>query len=321
MKKYIIFKLAVIPTVLILNSSIAQVQLIRTTQLNDFPSASAISFFDKRLYVLGDDAPNMLIVTNEHKKVGEKSLFRTKRKRINKEEKADLEASTIYSKGKKHYLIGISSFSDVKRNKVFVYNLGTPASRFKLNTLNEPFKNLNLGETNIEGAAVIKENLVLSNRANNKNTTNYLIITGVDPGKGVKASGASCMKIALPQQEGVIGVSGLEYVADKDLLLFVASTENTDKATEDGDIGESYIGCISKISQKLEREEIKADTLIPFSESANLDKHYKIESIALESANGDELTIHLAADNDDGRSTLFKVKWNLREMMNASNDK
>jgi hypothetical protein len=125
----------------------------------------------------------------------------------------------------------------------------------------------------------------------------------------------------LPKANGVVGISGLEYVKEKDLLLFVASTENTDNATEDGTIGDSYLGYINNISQKLDQQEIKADTLISFSKAINKEKNYKIESIAVESVNENELLLHLAADNDDGKSTLFKIKWNMSGKTNLSNAK
>jgi hypothetical protein len=170
---------------------------------------------------------------------------------------------------------------------------------------------LGIEETNIEGAAFANGRLLLSNRANNTHKTNYLIIIDFDPEDGFKTKDATTIKLELPQANGVVGISGLEYVKEKDLLLFVASTEDTENAVDDGPIGESYLGYLSNISQKLDQKEIKADKLLPFSETINKDKTYKIESVAVESVNGNELLLHLAADNDDGKSTLFKVKWKM----------
>ncbi len=312
MKKWSIYSLAAILTASTFNQSFAQVELLKTTLLNYFPSASSISFYNNRLYVLGDDAPDLLILNSDHEKVQDMALFATKGNRINKEEKADLEASALYAKANKNYLIGISSFSADNRNKIFVYDLSKSSHPPKFRAINDPLQKLGIEETNIEGAAFANGKLLLSNRANNTHKTNYLIIVDFDLKDGFKTKDATTIKLELPQTNGVVGISGLEYVKEKDLLLFVASTEETDNAIDDGSIGESYLGYISNMSQKLDRKEIKADTLLPFSKAINKDRTYKIESVAVESVKGNELLLHLAADNDDGKSTLFKVKWKMR---------
>jgi hypothetical protein len=309
MKKWSIYSLVVTLTALMYNLSFAQVDLLKTTQLNTFPSASSLSFYNNRLYVLGDDAPGMLILNSDHEKIQDKELFETEGNRLDKEEKADLEASTLYLNGSKKYLIGISSFSAVNRNKILIYDLSKSSHAPRIITVKDPLQKLAIEETNIEGAAFAKEKLLLSNRANNTHRYNYLIVADFDLEKGVLTKDATSIKLELPATDGVAGISGLEYVKERDLLLFVASTENTANAIEDGAIGDSYLGYISKISKKLDQKEIKADTLISFSKAFNKDKVYKIESVAVESENSHELLLHLAADNDDGKSTLFKVKW------------
>jgi hypothetical protein len=311
MKKWSICSLVVTLTALTFNPSFAQVDLVKTTQLSSFPSASTLSYYDKRLYVIGDDAPDLLILTNDHEKIQDLALFAANSKRIKKEEKADLEASSLFINGSKKYLVGISSFSAANRNKILVYDLSKSSRKPKLITTKEPFKKLDVEEPNIEGAAFANEKLLLSNRANNTHKTNYLIVAGFDPEKGIKIKDANTIKLELPKTNEIVGISGLEYVKEKDLLLFVASTESTDNATEDGAIGDSYMGYISNISQKLDQKEIKADTLLSFSKAINSNKTYKIESIAIESVKGNELLLHLASDNDDGQSTLFKIKWKI----------
>ena len=53
---------------------------------------------------------------------------------------------------------------------------------------------------------------------------------------------------------------------------------------------------------------ITADRLIGLSELLGNKSLQKIESIAVESDTNEYMIIHLAADNDDGRSTLFKLQ-------------
>lgn len=312
MRKWSIYSLAVILITLTFDLTYAQVELVKTTQLNSFPSASSLTFYKNYLYVLGDDAPELLILNKDHEKTKEIKLFSAMGKRISKDEKADLEASSLFVHGKKNYLIAFSSFSKTNRNKILVCNISKPAApSLKFLNAKDPFKDIDVEETNIEGAAFIADKLLLSNRANHTHKTNYLVVADFDATRGIKTKDASIIKVILPDSAGVVGISGLEYVKEKDLLLFVASTEHTSNATEDGIIGDSFIGYISNVSKKLDQQEIQVDNFTSFTKAVKGSRIYKIESIVLESINGNELVLHLAADNDDGKSTLFKLKWKM----------
>jgi len=94
-------------------------------------------------------------------------------------------------------------------------------------------------------------------------------------------------------------------------MFFTASTENTPNAYSDGEIGSSYIGYIKNISKKLNNGSVKVTKLISISKYLAEQSAQKIESITVESINGKKVIIHLAADNDNGESTLFKLRLNL----------
>ena len=100
-------------------------------------------------------------------------------------------------------------------------------------------------ETNIEGAVAVNEWVLLSNRANQKQTQNNLLLFKKEE-SGFAAKQENTIIVQLPASKEVIGISGLEYIPSKDLLLFTASTELTDNAIDDGEIGKSYLGYISK---------------------------------------------------------------------------
>ena len=95
------------------------------------------------------------------------------------------------------------------------------------------------------------------------------------------------------------------------MLIFSASTEDTPNAYTDGTIGTSYIGCIKKISKKLEARDIKANKMISISKYLSEKSAQKIESMIVEEIKGGRTIVHLAADNDNGESTLFKLSLNL----------
>lgn len=313
MKKWRIYSLAVILILSIQNKIPAQeLELIKTTTLPNYPSASTVEFYQNRLYVIGDDAPYMLILDTDHKPIDSIELFTSEEKRIEKDEKADVEASVIISKEKKDYLVAFSSFATEKRNKTLVFRLsGRAIEKGNFKKKSSKFKGVDLKEINIEGAAYVNGRLILSNRANEGNKENHLIISHFDVEDGEQEKFLNIIALNLASPKNAIGISGMAYLADKDILLFTASTEKTSNTTSDGEIGESYLGYISNISKKLERKAIAPDKLIRLSGLLGRNQPQKIEAVAVEKSTARETILHLAADNDNGQSTLFKMRFRL----------
>jgi hypothetical protein len=139
-----------------------------------------------------------------------------------------------------------------------------------------------------------------------------LVVTGFGQEKGFSGT-AHVIAVDLPEKKEVVGISGLAYVKEKDLLLFTVSSENTADATSDGAIGDSYLSYLPDISKNLSRDTLQAATLVNLSTIIEKRGVQKIESIAVEKVEGNALTIHLAADNDNGESTLFKMIWSLAQ--------
>jgi hypothetical protein len=165
-----------------------------------------------------------------------------------------------------------------------------------------------LAEMNIEGAVIVGDNLILSNRANTTHRHNHFIIADTAGFlEGKKRNGLSVIKIELPPSSSVVGISGMAYNKEKDLLVFTSSTEDTPNAYTDGAIGESYIGFIQQFSTKLPMQSIKADRFFGLSKYLRSKEPLKIESIAIEEIKGNRMLVHLAADNDNGQSTLIKL--------------
>ena len=59
----------------------------------DYPSASAVEYFDGRLYIMGDDATALLVLDTNLNVLGQKPILSYSEKRISKEIKPDIEAS------------------------------------------------------------------------------------------------------------------------------------------------------------------------------------------------------------------------------------
>ena len=306
MKKQIICVLAVILIVSINKESTAQkIKLLKKTHLTYYPSASSLEFYKGKLYVIGDDASSIWILDKDHRVLDSIVLFPSKEKRIDKAIKADLESSAIIEVANKDRLVLFSSFSGAKRNKIIFVDLENNNFR----QVNSHIDTVGIEESNIEGAANVNGKLVLSNRANTTHKNNSLVFTTLDSnglGKNYKI-----INLILPQKKNIIGISGIAYIKEKDMLIFSASTEDTPNAYTDGTIGTSYIGYIKKISKKLDATDIKADKMISISKYLSEKSAQKIESMIVEEIKRGKAIVHLAADNDNGESTLFKLRLNL----------
>jgi hypothetical protein len=313
MKKYRLLNLLAGIIILISNTSCnkMKVELLATKHLQHFPSASSIEFYNDKLYVIGDDATYLLVLDKDYTGVDSLQLFTSTTKRIAKDFKEDLEASAIIKYKGRDNLIVFGSGATEAREKMYLFPLDS-LSTYKSFTLTNFYKNLrnqNIAEVNIEGAAAVNDKLIMSNRSNLSTKINKLIITAFNIFED-STEPVHIIDLKLPARFSNAGISGLTYVPSSDLLLFTASEEVTFSAYDDGAIGNSYVGVIERFSTKLTSSSVEPTEIFQLKKVADALKLTKIESITVESVNGNEYIIHLAADNDNGESTLFKLKVN-----------
>lgn len=280
----------------------APFQLLSTKELN-FPSASAIEFYGDKLYVFGDDAPYLLVLSPDYEVIDSVFFWAKLNSRIPKDVKHDIESAMIRMEEGQPVLYGIGSMSTAKRWGAWAYYL--QADAFKDVTFFEPGKAFpSVQALNIEGSCVVGRTTVFCNRANLSAPLNHLIFLE-------EKSSAVVKPITLPHDKIVAGISGLFYVEEKDLLLFTASEEETASTTADGAIGESYLGWIENFSAKMQSNHFQPDKYIKLSEIDSAFVKQKIESVCVEKEESNSLRLHLTADNDNGTSRLFKLKMAL----------
>ncbi|HYE54936.1 MAG TPA: hypothetical protein VD996_08840 [Chitinophagaceae bacterium] len=287
--------------------------LLAQKELQAFPSASAIDFHNDKLYVTGDDARHLMILDTMYNVVDTITLFPGEELRIPKKEKADLEASAVIFYNNKEHLLVAGSSSKAERELMYLFPLDDLHNYQKVSTisLSEALRKQGIKELNIEGVAGVKDRLVFGNRGNFSNPGNHLMIVPASFLAHPDTVQPAISELVLKEQKDVvIGLSGLSYIDSTDVLLFTASVEHTQNSTDDGDIGDSYLGYIRSFSSKLRQAEIVPDTLINLSQKDKKFMRHKIESVCVESATND-LILHLVADNDDGTSTLFKLRMDL----------
>ncbi len=287
----------------------------KTLLITDFPSGSSLEFYNNKIYLIGDDATQLLVLDPGYNRVDSLPLFESNDQRIEKDKKVDLESSAIITvKGKPHFLL-LGSASAIKREKLLLFPI-TGVWPPKVQTINtSKFNKLVSGagvkDINYEGLATIKNAVVISNRGNLQNPVNHLIFTSIP--FWIKSGGKlNVAQLTLKNiKGGFTGVSGLVYNKATDQLLFTASTEETNNSYDDGEIKDSYIGWINNISKKTAYKNIHVNGMINLDEVNPEFKGQKIESLCVESTKKNVMTLHLVADNDNGQSKLFKVKLTL----------
>jgi hypothetical protein len=292
------------------------VQLLQFLLLANFPSGSSINYYEKKLYLLGDDARAILILDSHYKEVDSIRLFDYPEKRISKFQKVDLESSAIVTIAGNKHLLALGSASTNDRKKTLLVPLtgdgaidhSKPVVSNSITTFVDRLTTGGVKVVNIEGASVMHHTLILANRGNRNYPNNHLIVTEEDFWNRQKETTFRVIPIELVgTQSEFLGISELCYVESKDMFLFTFTTELTNNAYDDGTIGSSYIGWVTKVTTKLKQGKIRLDGLINLSDANHEFKNQKIEGICVERVNDNELLLHLISDNDNGESKLFKT--------------
>jgi hypothetical protein len=286
-----------------------KLELLDYKELDKYPSGSGLEFYENRLYIVGDDAKDILVTNKKWKQRNRIVLFAHDEERIPKKQKADLEATTLIEWNGLPHLLIIGSGSKEKRNQAITVNIADRTiTHYDIAAFYNRLPQLGITETNIEGAALVNDYLVMANRGNKTNPDNHLLVTTPDFFVAPETASLQLYKIELPLSEAVMGISGLTYSAHHEQLLFTTSTEDTANAYDDGAIGKSYLGIINNAYRKIGREKkMKANELIDLAAADKKFKGFKIESVAIQSERNNSMKLHLVADNDTGNTYLFKV--------------
>jgi len=291
------------------------ISLIEIKKL-DYPSASAVEYYNGKLYIIGDDAANLLILDINLNivdsipldfKIGDSiPIISYQGKRIPKSIKPDLEASAL--NGDDLFLFGSGSLSPY-RNSGLQYNLKEKKyTVINLEPLYSKAKDSGIEQINIEGACFISDKLILVNRGNKSYPNNHLIITSENSLLNDSYQQLSIIPFESQKDTASFkGISGLCYSKENDQLIMTVSTEDTRSVHEDGTIGKSFLWIIDHISGKLGLKTIKPDKIIDLEEIDPRFKGQKIESATIIEETKDLMRLVLVADNDDGSSTVFKM--------------
>lgn len=283
-------------------------ELRANSSIIGFPSASAIVCRGERLYVMGDDSRHMVVLDQRYRKLDSIPVFGGTEKRISQYLKADIESAILI--GKKILLIG--SGSSPAREQSYLIRLRRNGGKVVKTLDNKSWLNnsdLGIAQINIEGSIVFDDKLICSNRAMKGESKNLLFVVPVKSflrGRSVKGD---IREIIIPDSiRKSAGISDLCYVRSDDLLLVTLSSEDSSNPLEDGAIGTSYIGWIEEFSQRFNGGVLQMDGVADLTSVDPLFDVHKIEGVCAQPGDGNSLILHLASDNDDGKSSIFGVR-------------
>lgn len=275
--------------------------------LPDYPSASGIDFRNQTVYIIGDDANNLLILDSSLKTKDSIALFSFSEKRIPKKLKADLEAMTILDNGD-ILLSGSGSLNSTRSFAWLINPVKKTKDSIRLDTFYQRVSLQGINELNIEGIAAYPGGFILANRGSKGYPKNHLIFTRRNFWQRQTGVEISSMLAGVNTDSSQFsGISGITYAPKQDALILTISTEDTRNNMDDGAIGTSYLWIIRNISSKKNWKAVNPDTIINLDQ---LDPKFigqKIESVCILKETSSRYYLLLAADNDNGSSTLFKM--------------
>ena len=279
---------------------------IQIKKLDHYPSASSIEYYEGKLYLMGDDATNLLILDTGLNIVDSIPLLSYTGKRIPKDIKPDLEAAALNADDL--FLFGSGSLSPY-RNFGWKHNLKTKDNdSINLEPLLLKVKDLGIEQINIEGACFVSGKLLFINRGNKGYPHNHLIITDEKFLNNDSSFQISVIPLAAQKDLASFkGISGLCYARESDQLILTVSTEDTRNSHEDGAIGKSYLWIINNISTKLIDKALGSKRVIDLEYIDSRFKGQKIESATVIKETDRLIYLALVADNDDGSSSVFKM--------------
>lgn len=280
------------------------------SRLDHYPSASGLEYHNGQFYIIGDDATYLLVLDSNFILKDSVQLYPASAKRLPKETKPDLEAITMlgWKESPKLLVTGSGSLSPFRNTCWLINPIGNKTENFRLDTFYQRLKYNGLEELNIEGACSIPGYIVLSNRGHIGYPRNYLVFTSQHFWRNQENAALSLVKVGGELDTTKFsGVSGLAYAPRSDRLLMAVSTEDTRSVYEDGAIGKSYLWIVKNISAKRRWKSVNPDQVIDLEAIDRRFRGQKIESVCVVKETRHFLQLVLAADNDDGSSTLFRI--------------
>jgi hypothetical protein len=285
-----------------------KLKLLDYKELPDLPIGSNLEFFNDAIYLVDDDASDLVVLNKKWQTVATHQLLVNGDPQILPKNKSDFEATTIIEVNSIPRLLVLGFDAKDNHHKAILINLDDHTKEeFDISEFYKRLKEA-VGVINIESAAIVLGKLILCNRDHKASPEKHIIVTDVDFWKNQATAEITTISFDLPQSpKQVVGLSGLTYSYKNDWLVVSLLTENTSDI-EARATGDSYLAIIENASHKVVRKKMKVNTLFHLSELNEGFTGYNMQSVCIRSEKNRRLKLFMLADNKAGTSGVFVVR-------------
>src|SRR5438067_10218849 len=157
-----------------------KLKLLDYKELPDLPVGSNLEFFNDAIYLVDDDASDMVVLNKKWQKEAVHPLLVNGDLNISRKGKSDFEATTIVVINSIPRLLVLGIDLKDNHHKAILVNLDDlTKEEFDISEFYTRLKQT-VGVINIESAAIVLGKLVLCNRDHKAAPENHIIVTDVD---------------------------------------------------------------------------------------------------------------------------------------------
>jgi hypothetical protein len=283
-----------------------KLKLLDYREVPDLPVGSNLEYFNDTLYLVDDDASDM-VALKKWQVQATHQLLRFDDPKILPGAKSDFEATTIVVVNSIPRLLVMGFDAKDNRHKAILVNLDDlTKEEHDISVFYSRLKET-VGIINIESAAIVLGKLILCNRDHKTAPEKHIIVTDVDFWKNQENAEITTISFDLPQTpKQVVGLSGLAYSYKNDWLVVTLLSESADK--DHKTTGDSYLAVIENASRKVVRKKMKVNSLFHLNEANNGFTGYNMKSVCVRTDKSRRVKLYLLADNKNGKNGIFTVR-------------
>jgi hypothetical protein len=284
-----------------------KLKLLDYREIPDLPVGSNVEFFNDTLYLVDDDASDMVAINKKWQIQATHKLLRIDDPKILPGSKSDFEATTIVEVNSIPRLLVMGFDAKDNHHKAILVNLDDlTKEEFDISIFYNRLKET-VGVINIESAAIVLGKLILCNRDHKAAPEKHIIVTDADFYKSQETAEITTISFDLPQTpKQVVGLSGLTYSYKNDWLVVTLLSEGADK--DHNTTGDSYLAIIENASRKVVRKKMKVNALFHLNEANKGFTGYNMQSLCIRSDKSRRVKLYLLADNKSGKNGVFTVR-------------
>lgn len=284
-----------------------KLKLLDYREVPDLPVGSNVEFFNDTLYLVDDDASD-LIALKKWQVQAKHRLLGYDDPKILAGTRSDFEATTIVVVNSIPRLLVMGFDVKDQHHKAILINLDDlTKEEYDISVFYNRLKET-VGVINIESAAIVLGKLILCNRDHKTAPEKHIIVTDADFWKNQEKAEITTVSFDLPQtSKQVVGLSGLAYSYKNDWLIVSLLSENADKDHQT--TGDSYLAVIENASRKVVRKKMKVNSLFHLNEANNDFTGFNMQSVCIRADKSSRVKLYLLADNKGaGKNGIFSVR-------------